>query len=62
MDIVNSDFEKLPDEIKLDLTIRKEIMWESDEVTEKELSKTEAEYIREFQSNNPKIYYNQWPK
>jgi hypothetical protein len=62
MDIINSDFEKLPNEIRLNYTIRKEILWESDNATEKELSEKEVEYIRKFQSNNPEIGYNQWPK
>ncbi len=62
MDMVNADFEKLPDEIRKDYTIRKEILWESLDCEESELSAKEVEFIRKLQSNNPEIGYNQWPK
>ena len=61
MGVVNEDFKNLPDKIRKDYTIRKQILWESEECTESELSKKEIEYIREYQSNNPDIGYNQWP-
>lgn len=57
MNIINADFDSLPKEIKLDYTIRKQILWESETASEKEV-----ELINQFQSNNPKIGYNQWPK
>jgi len=62
MELVSNDFLTLPKEIQLDYTIRKEILWESETATEKELSDKEVEMIRKYQSNNPKIGYNQWPK
>lgn len=62
MDLVNEDFKKLPKYVQLDYSIRKEILWESETATEKELSKKEVEYIRSFDSNNPEIGYNLWPK
>ena len=62
MDIINEDFKNLPDKIRKDYMIRKQILWESEECTESELSKKEVEYIREYQSNNPEIGYNRWPK
>ncbi len=62
MDTVNADFEALSDEIRKDYTIRKEILWESETCTESELSLKEVEFIRKFQSNNPEIGYNRWPK
>ena len=62
MDTVNADFEKLPDEVRKDYTIRKEILWESPDCEESTLSAKEVEFIREFQSNNPDIGYNRWPK
>ena len=62
MDIVNEDFMSLPDHIRKDYTIRKEILWESDDCTESELSKKEVEFIKLFGSNNPSIGYNRWPK
>lgn len=61
MDVVNKDFEKLPDEVRKDYTIRKQILWESEDCSEKELSGKEVEYIREYRSNDPSIGYNRWP-
>jgi hypothetical protein len=52
----------LPKEIRLDYTIRKQILWESETASEKELSEKEVEFIKYYQSNKPKIGYNQWPK
>jgi hypothetical protein len=60
--IVNADFEKLTDEQRKDYTIRKEILWESETVTESELSKIEVEMIRKYRANDPEIGYNRWPK
>ena len=62
MDIVNEDFSKLKKEIQVDYKIRKQILWESETASEKELSVKEVEYIRKYKSNNPKVGYNQWPK
>ena len=62
IDIINADFEKLPDEIRKDYSVRKEILWESEDCSEEELSAKEVELIREHQANNPEIGYNRWPK
>ena len=62
MSLVNADFELLPDEIRKNYTIRKEILWESATCSEAELSAKEVEFIRKFDSNNPEIGYNRWPK
>lgn len=62
MELVSKDFQKLPKEIQMDYCIRKEILWESETATESELSEKEVEMIRKYQSNNPEIGYNQWPK
>ena len=62
INLINSDFAKLPKEQQLDYTVRKQILWESDSATEKELSVKEVKFIRKFKSNNPDIGYNQWPK
>lgn len=43
-----------------DFTIRKEILFESE--SKEEINKIESKFILEYQSNNPKIGYNQWPK
>jgi len=62
MDIVNEDFASLPPETRKDYTIRKQILWESEDCSEAELSAKEVEYIREHRSNDPSIGYNRWPK
>lgn len=41
-------------------TVTKEIIFSSDEA--KIINKREAELIREYESNNPDIGYNKWPK
>ena len=62
MNLVNADFETLPDDIRRDYTLRKEILWESSTATEVELSAMEVEMIRLHRSNDPAIGYNRWPK
>ena len=62
IDIVNADFEKLPDEIKKDYKVRKQILWESENCDESELSAKEVELIRRHRSNDPEVGYNRWPK
>ena len=44
-----------------DFTIRKEILWESENATDSEVSQKEVEYIRLLNSNDPVIGYNKWP-
>jgi len=50
------------DEEKKDFTIRREILWQSDNSTDEEVNKKEVEFITKFQSNNLEIGYNRWPK
>ncbi|MNR12833.1 hypothetical protein D3C85_1292090 [compost metagenome] len=45
-----------------DFTVRKQILWESETAGDKEVNLKEVELIKELQSNNPIIGYNQWPK
>jgi hypothetical protein len=56
---LESDF---TDEEKKDFTIRREILWQSNDATDREVNKKEIELILKFQSNNPKIGYNRSPK
>ena len=56
---VEKDFTK---QQRSNLTIRKEIIWESEIASDSELNKKEIEYIKLFQSNNPNIGYNKFPK
>ena len=60
--LINQDFLLLPEEIRKDYTVRKEILWESKTASDQELSQKEIELILKFQSNNPEIGYNRWPK
>ena len=62
MNIVNQDFMNLPEEIRKNYTVQKEILWESPDCSEQVLSKMEVEFIRLHESNNPAIGYNRWPK
>lgn len=57
--IIEKDFSR---EDRKDFTIRKQILWESSTASDSEVNKVEVEFIRKFNSNNPEIGYNQWPK
>lgn len=57
--IIEKDFTR---EQRIDFTIRKEILLEAENLTDQEINKLEVEFINKFQSNNPIIGYNQWPK
>ena len=49
-------------EQRRDFKIRKEILLDSESATNKEVNQLEVDYIRKYESNNPDIGYNQWPK
>lgn len=57
--LIEKDFSR---EERRDFMIRKEILWESNSVTDKEVNLKEVEYIKKYRSNDPRIGYNQWPK
>jgi len=57
--IIERDFTR---EERQDFTIRKEILWESETATDKEVNQKEVQFVNIFKSNNPSIGYNQWPK
>lgn len=57
VDLVEKDFSK---EELTDFTIRREILFESSDVSE--VSKRELELISELEANNPVKGYNQTPK
>jgi hypothetical protein len=54
--------EDFPWEKRKNFDIKKEILWSSDNISERELIKKENEYIEKYKSNNPKIGYNLRPK
>ncbi|HYB50040.1 MAG TPA: GIY-YIG nuclease family protein [Burkholderiaceae bacterium] len=45
-----------------DFTIRKEVVWESDNASDEEVSQIEAAYIRALGANDPAMGYNEWPE
>ena len=45
-----------------DMTIRREIVWESESATDAEVRQKEIEFINALRSNDPAIGYNKWPK
>ncbi len=55
--LMEKDFSR---EQRRDFTIRKEILFESED--ENEINRRESEFIREYKSNDPAVGYNQWPK
>ncbi|MBI9057409.1 MAG: hypothetical protein JEZ01_06515 [Labilibaculum sp.] len=57
--LIEQDFTR--EERKL-FIIRKEILWESDLASDKEVNKKEIEFINKLRSNDPSIGYNRWPK
>lgn len=57
--LIEQDFTR---EQRRDFTIRKEILWESETDTDKEVNRKEVELIKYYNSNNPSIGYNQCPK
>ncbi len=58
-ELIEKDFTR---ETIKDFSIRKDILWESNIATDKEVNKKEIEFILQYKSNDPKIGYNKWPK
>ena len=57
--LIAKDFTR---EQRRDFTIRREILWEDENVSQEELNIKEKEYILAYSSNDPQIGYNRWPK
>jgi hypothetical protein len=58
-ELIERDFSR---EQRRDFTIRREILWESDSVSDHEVNLKEIEFIRILRSHNPDIGYNRWPR
>jgi hypothetical protein len=58
-DLIAKDFTR---QERKSFVVKKEIILESEELSDSEINKLEVEFIKEYQSNNPIIGYNQWPK
>ena len=56
--IIAADFTR---EQRRDFTIRREILWESENATDSEVNIKEVEYINALHSNDPAIGCNRWP-
>jgi hypothetical protein len=50
------------DDQRLDLTLRKEILWESETATDAEVRAMEWTLTQESGANDPAIGYNNWPR
>jgi hypothetical protein len=57
--LIEKDF---TDEERDDFTIRRQIIWKSEIASDKEVNEKEVEFIIKYNSSNPEIDYNQWPK
>lgn len=57
--LIEMDFTR---EQRKNFIVIKEILFEAEDIDDKEINKKEVEFIRQYQSNNPEIGYNQWPK
>ena len=57
--LLEQDFSNIE---KCDFTIRREILWQSLDASDNEVNKKEVEFIEKYQSNNPAVGYNKWPK
>ena len=49
-------------EARLDILVRREILWESDTATDAEVRRKERELILAYRANDPMIGYNRNPK
>src|SRR5688572_3393827 len=58
-DLVALDFTS---DQRKNFTIIREIIWESETATEKEVNAMEVELIRKYHSNDPQVGYNRFPK
>lgn len=58
-ELIERDFTR---EQKRDFTLRKEILWESETASDREVNLKEVELIHQFKSNDPNVGYNQWPR
>ena len=57
--LIAQDFSR---EQRRDFTVRKEILWESNDATDEEVAAVEISLIRRFRANDPAVGYNRWPK
>lgn len=56
--LISKDFSR---EQRMNFSIIREILWESEAATKQEVSAMEVKLIRQFRSNDPRIGYNRGP-
>lgn len=57
--LIERDFS--PEESR-ESSVRKEILWQSEGASDREVNLKEVELIRELRANDPAVGYNRWPK
>lgn len=57
--LISLDF---PREARRNFVIVREILWEAEEASDRELTEVEVRFIRQLNANDPSIGYNRWPK
>ena len=57
--LVAADFDRSE---RMDMTIRREILWQSETASDAEVRKVEFDLIRKHRTNHPSVGYNQRPK
>ncbi len=57
--LIARDFDR---EARRIFSVTREILWESEDASDSEVSKVEVEMIRLYRSNDPSVGYNRWPK
>jgi hypothetical protein len=57
--LIAKDFTR---EQRRNFTIRREILWETEQGSDAEVNQKEVELIRALRANDPTVGYNQWPK
>ena len=62
LDLVNADFAKLPETVRHDYTVRKQILWESETATDDKVRRREVDEIRRHRSDDPEVGCNRWPR
>ena len=58
-ELIAADFSE--DE-RRDFTVRKQVLWQSDVATDREVTQMEVQFILSLRANDPRVGYNRWPK
>jgi hypothetical protein len=58
-ELISRDFTR---EQRRSFTVTRELLWESDDASDAEVSRVELEFILRLRSNDPAVGYNRWPR